>query len=278
MVAGADGRGGFVRAGAARRWRWLAVAAAVIALAGTGLTLRQPAQAAPPFALTDQFGRPVTLDDLRGRPVVLTFLYSACPDTCPLTLGAIAAGLSGLAAAGEERPAIVVITVDPDRDTVERLRAVAGAWPADWRFLTGSYAQLTPVWRAYGVSVQKRPLAHSSEVHSGYTIVHTNKTILLDRTGALTGQLTGAWTGPDLAAALRPAPGGAPAAWHGLAERLDAVLRACGEFAATQPGLAAGILGALLAPGLFLPVWLLHGLIGGRRPATGRAWGRRGQP
>ncbi|MCC6628200.1 MAG: SCO family protein [Chloroflexi bacterium] len=257
-------------------WYWAITVTAAVVLAGLGIALAEPAGAAPPpVTLTDQFGQTVTLADLRGRPVVLTFLYSYCPDTCPMTLGAIAAGLNGIEAAGEERPAVVIVTVDPDRDTVERLRAFAGAWPADWRFLTGTYPQLTPVWRAYGVSVQKRPLAHSSEVHSGYAIVHTNKTVLLDRGGALTGQLTGAWTGPELAATLRTAPGTPPAAWQRLADRLDAFLRACGEFAAAEPGLAAGIVLVLLIPGLLLPFWLLRQLLDQRRPATPRTGGRR---
>jgi protein SCO1/2 len=280
MAARAEERSGSIQAGAARWRRWLVVAAAGVALAWVGLALIGPAGAAPPVALTDQSGRPAGLDDLRGRPVVLTFLYTHCPDVCPLTLANIAAASRAVAATGGERPAVVVVTVDPDRDTIERLRAYAGGWPADWRFLTGDYRQLAPIWRAYGVAVEKRPLPHSSEVHTGYAIVHTNKTVLVDREGRLSGELVGAWTATDLASALRGATGGAPAAWQHarLAGGLDAFLRACGEFAAAQPGLAAGLLAALLLPGLLLPVWLIRALLGGRRQTAGRAWGRHGQP
>jgi len=49
---------------------------------GTELTSRDPA---PGFRLTDQFGRPVALDEISGEVVALTFLYTNCPDTCPLT-------------------------------------------------------------------------------------------------------------------------------------------------------------------------------------------------
>jgi protein SCO1/2 len=273
-MAGGEAAAAAGRAWAGGWWRWILAIGAAVGLAGLGAALAAPVAPPPPFALIDQYGRPVTLAELSGRPVVMTFLYSHCPDTCPTTLGTIAAGLNALEAAGEEPPAVVIITVDPDRDTVARLRAFAGAWPADWRFLTGSYPQLTPIWRAYGVSVQKRPPAHSSEVHTGYTLVHTNKTVLLDRAGAPSGQLTGAWAGPDLAAALRRAPAAPPAAWQRPADRLDAFLRACGEFAAAEPGLAAGVVATLLIPGLLLPFWLLRQLLDTRRPATPGASGK----
>lgn len=221
--------------------------------------------AAPAFTLTSQTGQPVALADLRGQPVVLTFLYTSCPDTCPVVLASTAAALRTLAADGEERPAVVVVTVDPDRDTVDRLREVARSWPADWLFLTGSYPRVAGVWQAYGIVVEKRPPAHTSEVRLGYTVLHTTKTVLVDRDGAWRATLGGVWTAPELVAALgataRPAPLVArPAAW------LADLVSRCGELAA-QPGLVAG-LAVALAPGVLLPLWLLSALTGRRRAAV----------
>jgi protein SCO1 len=111
-------------------------------------------QPAAPFRLTDHAGRSLALDDLRGRPVALTFLYTSCPDLCPLTAQRLGQSLAKLGPDGE-RVAVVVISVDPANDTPEAARAflqrhdLAGL---NRHFLLGDDATLAPVWLAYGIA------------------------------------------------------------------------------------------------------------------------------
>ena len=121
---------------------------------GTELTSRDPA---PDFRLTDQFGRPVALDEISGEVVALTFLYTNCPDTCPLTTQTLRQAYDAL---GDDaaRVRFVAISVDPARDTPERTHAYSVHWDMldKWTFLTGSEEDLEPVWRSYYVAAQRQ--------------------------------------------------------------------------------------------------------------------------
>ena len=121
--------------------------------------------AIPPqdFELRDQNGRAVSLRDFRGRVVVLTFLYTTCRDTCPLTATQIRGALDDL---DHEVPALAV-SVDPANDTPQRARRFLfsrGLGGGRMRFLLGSRAQLEPVWRAYGIRPQGEAFDHSAYV------------------------------------------------------------------------------------------------------------------
>lgn len=117
-----------------------------------GTLLNDPA---PDFTLRDHTGAEVSLAALRGRPVVLTFLYTHCPDVCPLTaeklhtaaqsLGADAAKVSWLA-----------VSIDPTGDTPASATAFVAAHHLTGRlqFLLGSASQVGPIWDAYHIPVQ----------------------------------------------------------------------------------------------------------------------------
>src|SRR5918999_5633656 len=96
--------------------------------------------AAPDFALTSQDNQPVTLQDFRGKVVAVTFIYTSCPDTCPLLTMKMAQVQDDLGPRFGTKVAFVSITVDPERDTPEALKDYAEAFdadPAGWAFLTG---------------------------------------------------------------------------------------------------------------------------------------------
>jgi protein SCO1 len=133
------------------------------------------------FRLHDQRGRLVTMRTYRGRAVVVTFMYSTCPDVCPLTAQQIRGALNLL---GRPVP-VLAISVDPVGDTPAHVRAfltrqhMAGRM----RYLTGTSAQLAPVWRAYGIQPQTAASTHTAD------------TVLVDargrqRVGFLSSQLT----------------------------------------------------------------------------------------
>ncbi len=113
----------------------------------------QPAKAKD-FALRDQDGKLVRLSSLRGRWVLLAFIYTHCPDVCPL----IAANLnSAMRQLGPKaKVSVLAVTVDPKRDTraaVRRYIRERRLLP-QFRYLIGSRTQLLPVWKAYGVAVE----------------------------------------------------------------------------------------------------------------------------
>ena len=149
----------------------LAAAAGVILFARPGDRIGSTAFAGairpdiPPqdFRLRDQDGRPVTLREFRGRVVVLTFMYTTCRDTCPLTATQIRGALDEL---GRDVPALAV-SVDPVNDTPERARQFLfkrGLGHDRMRFLLGSRAQLQPIWKAYGIRPQGSAFDHSAYV------------------------------------------------------------------------------------------------------------------
>ncbi|MDH5235622.1 MAG: SCO family protein [Gemmatimonadota bacterium] len=92
---------------------------------------------APAFALVDQSGATVTLEQFRGRPVILTFAYAHCETVCPLVVSDVLLARSRLV---EEDPAVLIMTLDPWRDTPGRLASMAEAWGAtgDVHVLSGA--------------------------------------------------------------------------------------------------------------------------------------------
>jgi cytochrome oxidase Cu insertion factor (SCO1/SenC/PrrC family) len=146
-----------------------------------GLTAAPPLPAirpAPDFVLSDTAGRPVHLADFRGRVVLLSFIYTRCPDACPL-LTAQLARLQARLGRERTRVQLLSITVDPQRDSVEELRAYArrfGADPAAWSFLRAPPERLGPVLQAYDEWTRSEP---------GGAIDHPARLYLIDAAGRI---------------------------------------------------------------------------------------------
>ena len=122
------------------------------------------------FTLTDEDGKPISLRQYRGRVVVLTFMYSTCQDTCPVTATTIRGALDDL---GHDVPTLAV-SVDPandTRDTAEAFLVKRGLSGGRMHFLLGTRAQLQPIWKAYGIQPQ------------GNGFEHTARVLLLDKRG-----------------------------------------------------------------------------------------------
>lgn len=160
------------RASAWIRSAWVVVVLALIVVVGISasvFTLRYrsaPAQivggaivkdrpAAPDFTLSDQFGATETLGGMRGHPVALTFLYTNCPDVCPLiaaNLHETYKQLGGLA----QQVQVMAVTVDPEHDSTDKIRQFSDqrGLTNEWLFLNGSRDQLAAVWTAYHITAQ----------------------------------------------------------------------------------------------------------------------------
>ena len=115
---------------------------------------------APPFELRDQNGRAVSLPDLRDRPLLITFLDSRCVEQCPIAGRQLGMMLRGMAPA--DRPALLIVSVDPAGDTPASIRHAMTMWglagPYRWHWLRGSKSELAAVWRAYGITEEPASL------------------------------------------------------------------------------------------------------------------------
>ena len=158
----------------AARWLWLALllgSCAPTTLAGTDLG----ATDAPDFTLTDGLsGRAVTLSAQRGQVVALTFLYTSCPDVCPLTATRFRSAQMDLQG-DASRVTFIAVSVDPERDTptATQVFSAAHGLATNWFYLVGARAQLAPVWAAYGIGVQP----------GSSTVTHNDAVYLIDARG-----------------------------------------------------------------------------------------------
>ena len=116
---------------------------------------------APPFELRDQNGRVVSLPDLRDRPLLITFLDSRCVEQCPIAGRQLGMMLRGMAPA--DRPALLIVSVDPAGDTPASIRRAMRTWglagPYRWHWLRGSKSELAAIWRHYGIRGEQASVA-----------------------------------------------------------------------------------------------------------------------
>jgi protein SCO1/2 len=164
-----------------------AAAFAVTCLGGRGAEEDLPSLfPIPAFELTDQDGQPFGMAQLRGRVWVASFLFTSCSQACPM-LASQLANLRGRLARHGERFRVVSISVDPEVDTPERLRAFAERFggTSQWTLLTGRPEDVRATTeRAF---FQPRAIRHELEVAPGYDILHGTGVLLVDRDGRCRG-------------------------------------------------------------------------------------------
>ena len=145
-----------------------------------GATL-DPVVRAPQVELLDHRGRPFDLhgETSRGNLVVLFFGYTSCPDVCPTTL-AHHKQVKQLMGELSDRVKFVMVSVDPERDTRERMAQYVEAFDPDFIGLTGELEELKPIWDAYNVVPEKQEVAGSA---LGYAVSHPAFTYVIDQDG-----------------------------------------------------------------------------------------------
>lgn len=141
------------------------------------------------FSLTDQAGMPFSFRLLKGKVVLVAFVYTTCPDICPLITATMRLVQEGLKEKERESVFFLSITTDPEVDHPQVLKSYARRYGVDfsnWSFLTGELPKLVSVWKLFGVRVQRK----------GRGLVdHTALTALIDAQGVMRLAYTGAW--PD---------------------------------------------------------------------------------
>jgi protein SCO1/2 len=137
-----------------------------------------------PFRLVDQDGKTVTDADLKGKWSLVYFGYTHCPDACPTALNDIAIALDEL---GSKRSAVrpVFITVDPERDTPEVLKAYVTAFDAPILALTGTPEEVAQAAKGYRVYYAKHP-----EAGGDYSMDHSSVIYVMDPEGRFTASFT----------------------------------------------------------------------------------------
>ncbi len=150
--------------------------------------------ALPPVQLVDAAGRPADLETFRGKFSLLFFGFTNCPDVCPLTLKVLADARAQLAGRFPNAvPQVVFVSVDPSRDTPEKIAAYLRNFDGAFVGLTAADARLAPLLKALGVTVQKHQ--HGGE---NYTVVH-NSTVYVIGPNA---ELIATSSGPHEAATI----------------------------------------------------------------------------
>jgi protein SCO1 len=147
--------------------------------------LFDPPRPAPDFLLKGSDGSELRLSRYRGKVIALGFGYTYCPDVCPTTLADLAQARKKLGTAAKEFQ-VVYVTVDPERDTPERLRNYLVVFDKTFVGATGTPEQLAQVRKAYGISAVKKTFAESS---AGYLLHHSSFVYLIDPTGSLRGMI-----------------------------------------------------------------------------------------
>lgn len=164
-------------------WLGLGVFIALLAVAGLALaqpyrlrgSIIDPPQPAPAIALNG-----FDLSAQRGKVVLLFFGYTTCPDVCPATLGEMKQVLQRLGGQAQNVQ-VVFVTVDPQRDTPEKMQRYTAAFDPRIAGVTGKEEDLQPIWQAYGVYREIR----QGGTAAGYLVDHSARVYLIDREGFL---------------------------------------------------------------------------------------------
>jgi protein SCO1 len=130
----------------------------------------------------------------KGKIVVMSFIYTHCPDICPLTTNNMQHLQDTLITDKLNGVKFVTMTFDPHRDTPPVLKEYAeirGIKFADWDFLSGSDANTDSVTYAVGVRCFPNDSTYSKDGHLSYYITHTDKCVLIDREGRVRGEYSG---------------------------------------------------------------------------------------
>jgi len=145
-----------------------------------GTSYIEPYPIASEFELAREDGSSFQLSEMRGSNILLFFGYTSCPDVCPTTLAELNQALDKLGD-DADRVQVIFITVDPERDTPERVQEYVNHFNSSFVGLSGTEAELSRVWGDYGVF---REIVDGTSA-AGYLVDHTARVTLIDVNGNL---------------------------------------------------------------------------------------------
>ena len=145
-----------------------------------GISYEEPFPTAPQITLKKANGELFKLSDQQGKIALLFFGYTSCPDVCPTTLAEMKMLMDELGDLGKNVQ-VVFVSVDPDRDTSEKMQTYVNHFHSSFLGLSGSMNELAPIWRNYSI-VREEVQSDSS---FGVIINHTALLFLVDQQGNL---------------------------------------------------------------------------------------------
>ncbi len=150
------------------------------------------------FTLAGPGGEPVSLIDYRGKVVLIYFGYTFCPDVCPATMVELKAAMEDLGPKADDVQ-VIMITLDPERDTWEVLQEYVQHFNPDFIGLTGSEDEIITVAAPFGVFFEKE----EGTAETGYLLSHTATVAALDKEGKLRLLFPFGTPGKDIAADVK---------------------------------------------------------------------------
>jgi protein SCO1 len=128
-----------------------------------------PATKAPPIALRNYLGQPVNIDQYRGKALLVTFLYTNCPDICPLITSNLRVAQNLMGAKTASKVQIIAVSVDPKGDTPKAVASFLARHEMTGRmqYLVGDAHELARVWKAWGVGSERDAQQPQFINHSG---------------------------------------------------------------------------------------------------------------
>ena len=168
--------------------------ALVLAGATAGAAPIKAGESVPELGLVTQGGEAFSLSRLEGRTVILSFVYTRCADVCPLTLLSLKQALASQGLKGRE-PAVVLITVDPERDDPDSFSQFLRAWDPSFVGLSGPHPAVHRALQLLGVRFQKQVYAGGGS----YTMSHSAEVLVLDGTRTVRAILPTGASGAEIA-------------------------------------------------------------------------------
>lgn len=163
----------------------LAVLLAFVLLMRSGTPARDPKlPAGADFVLQSADG-PVDSKALRGKVLLVYFGYTNCPDVCPASMAAGGQALKTLSAEERSRVKLLMISVDPERDTVQHLKEYTAFFHPEMLGVTGTVEQVATLAKAFGAGYIKQP----PKADGSYAVDHTVSTYVVGPDGKLSAVL-----------------------------------------------------------------------------------------
>ncbi|MGE8392546.1 SCO family protein [Pseudomonas sp. BIGb0427] len=166
-------------------------------LIDAGIILLPQSRTVPAVQMTDEQGQPVVMDELKGKWSLLFFGYTFCPDICPTTLAQLRQVKSELPKEAVERLQVVLVSVDPNRDTPAQLKQYLGYFDKDFRGVTGSLENIQKLANAVSI-----PFIPADTSKPNYTVDHSGNLALLGPDGKQRGFIRAPFNNQKLVAQL----------------------------------------------------------------------------
>jgi|TARA_B100000315_G_scaffold240200_1_gene259776 protein SCO1/2 len=150
------------------------------------------------FELTGPDGKELSSESFRGKVMLIFFGYTYCPDVCPMSLSHLKVGMLNLKEQAKDVQ-VLFISIDPERDTPEKLKEYVPYFYPTFLGLTGSVNDIAEVARQYGAGYFKQYV----ESVEGYFMAHTDAVFLVDQQGRYRGRYKTKWDMDKLVADIQ---------------------------------------------------------------------------